>query len=449
MLGSDTTCQYGIQIEGIAARHVLFSNEPAGTFVVNLQEPASVHLNGVPLNDRQRFKLGDELEVGAIRVRLQETATEEMDLEESPDGVAEVAESVALDIHAGWLGYRRIIEKISPFISPMEAETAEQTYLSGLHALTECLVCVIGLFVLAWSFDYGHHFLLAEICRCMAHHVALGALLILTLRYHIRFAGRLFALLLILDSWQIPPATTWENYFSLVLGKGVLGFSDLLRNFFCGWILDIGAGCLFQKRRIHFLFRYLLLFVGLFWSWSFVLLDKSEIYGEPFWYLPLLTLVGAFPFWGRYLRKKWTGEGADVSFVLNQAFVRKSHIAMSHILTVLAVAGPLFYALSTLGIRERVWWDKTKSLALDQLDSGSIAAWYWINQGRYLEISDFDNFLLYHVPLKELIAKGPESPPPDTGDAFGREKHVLEEDKKAEEIELLVKMMLLHHFYFD
>lgn len=404
-LGRDDTCEYGIQADGVAGRHVLFLSDPSGTFAVNLQEAESVRLNGAPLDGRRNFEIGDELAIGSVLVRLQPIAQEGENLADSPDGVASVAESVRRDAHSGWRGYRKVLEKIAPFISSSEAETAECLHRSGHRALLNCLLVVLAATLAAGLLETHRWFLAADICRCACAYFGLICVLVLTVRYRIRCAGRLFALLDIVAIWQVPPSETWVDYFEqwsfLLFVLPVL--------YLAGWGRDVGADCLFHKRHSKFVWRYLvlLLSVGLDCA-GFFFLNKIPGAESPLpaqYYFPLMTIALLFPLWGRLVPRKWSENELDVSFIVEQASQRMWRRWIARALAVLAVGTPLLYLLSSLGMGERLNWRGNDDLVITENgnDEQETLAWYWFDRGRYLRKDDFKTELIYQVPYEILL----------------------------------------------
>ena len=90
-LGSDAKCEFGIQTPGVEPRHIVFSTGGDAVFVVNLCDSEMARLNGVPLDGRRLFEVGDELSVGTVSIRLRQASKEGEDLAASEAGVAGVA----------------------------------------------------------------------------------------------------------------------------------------------------------------------------------------------------------------------------------------------------------------------------------------------------------------------------------------------------------------------
>lgn len=438
VLGADPSCRYGIQAEGVADMHLVFTTENGALFVVNLRDASSARLNGIPLNERCRFDFGDELAVGSVRIRLSPFFQEGEDLAESPDGVAEISEGLRSAGKAGWRGYRRILEWASPFISPKEAETAEHLHRSGLRALLASLVFLLCFAAAVWWLNAACRFRDSEICECVTIHLGLFLLLSLTVRYRIRCAGRLFALFAILDAWKEPPTGTWMDFFSIWGPICLLAIPCL---YLWGWGLDVGAGCIFRKRPVPFLLRYLLLVAcsGLVFGLNFLPGNNPLI--DPRAFLPLVAMAALFPLWGRFVPRKWTDAAKDVSFVAEQASLRTGRMWTARVLTVFAVATPLFFVLAALGVSERLDWDEhDRELVVSRDGGGAPRAWYWELRGRFFRKSDIDQSLIFMLRREQLAEGDAASAALSGGDEAERERtDALEEpdglEERAAEIE--------------
>ena len=433
LLGSSSECQLGIQAPeaGVEDRHVMFSVEGSRMFAKNLGGPGTVRINGKPLetNQKQAFGCNDDLAIGGtvcVRVRLLPlTVEEEKDRASSPDGTATVANEVRNLVHvSGWMGNRMVLEKIVKEIDPGEAEKAEGKYRKGQRALRWSMVVVIALAVLAWIFADHQWFELKQAVYCIDLYVALFCVLALTARFHIRNAGRIlfFAWALLFGA---PPRAAWMDHFSF-MQFWMLFFAGCF--FVVGWLIDIGAGCVFdksgteadQKRdeadpgrkdsRPAFAWRYLLLMLAC------VLLCGIQVWpyfleiprpGSPWWYYPLpVFALACFRFFQTH-----SGESLkeDAGLVAELAACRAGRRLRARISTVLLLSTPLILLLGALGTRERIVWDDTRedeNLLVAELDTGEKTAWYWTSRGRYLEKSDFGarKSSIYQIPVDDLLA---------------------------------------------
>ena len=95
------------------------------------------------------------------------------------------------DDRSGWRGYRKILEEVAPFISPEEAEAAENQLSTGYRMLLRCIASIMALYGLSWYFEARQWFVAQEVASCVAAYVELLSILVLTARYRIRFAGTL------------------------------------------------------------------------------------------------------------------------------------------------------------------------------------------------------------------------------------------------------------------
>ena len=423
MLGSSPECAIGIQAKEVEARHVVFWSKGKGVFVVNLCEPETVLLNDVPLERRSLLNVGDTLKIGNIRVHLRLDAEAGEDLSATPAGVAEVIDSVRREVPFGWRGYRKMLEKTAPFISPDEAAAAERQHRAGQRAFRWSLAIVLSLAVLAWFFAGRQWFELKQALYCIDLHAVLFIILALTARYRVRTAGRLLLALQALLFWS-PPRTAWMEHIHF-MRYGTLIFVICL---FClGWLIDIGAGCVFAGRRRGKAWRYLLLVLGTAVLGGLTVLPyyvrPTPPPGSPLWFFPLPLLALTYPLWWRKLGCAGGDERFDVAFVAEQASYRSERRLRARISTVLLVSTPLIIALASLGSRERISWDETRNdgeLVVTVEESGEKTAWYRTSRGRYLEKSDFDDgeAPIYQLPFGVLLAGGGETgiSAPDGGD---------------------------------
>ena len=406
-LGSDSNCEISIQAAGVCDKHVVFDVKNGEVWVVNLQHRKMVRLNGVALDGRSKLNVGDVAEIGDVCARLRLVGDGTVDLTESSDGVSDVAISARKDVRSGWRGYRKALEKISPFISPTEAQEAEQLHREGLGALVRWLIAVIVMIGASWFLEKHGLFLHAKIVSRVSEFLSLIAILILTVRYRIRFAGRILLLGSVICSMSDPPNVAWQAYFD-ELGYG--GMFVMVIGFALGWIYDIGAGCIFYSRRKQFLLRYILLLVAnsVFCLGVFYLLQWAgeELPLSIYWYLLDIVAVVSFPLWARIVPQRTIDKNMDINFVAELASIRAWRTWLSRALAILAAAAPLFYILTNLGATEMLMWDEDdKGLVVTTEDSGEKVAWFWEDRGRYLHKDDFNSELIYQVPYSNLASR--------------------------------------------
>ena len=422
-LGSDAKCEFGIQAPGVEPRHIFFSSSDDAVFVVNLCDSETAWLNGVPLDERHLFEVGDQLNVGAVTIRLRRAAQEGEDLSVSAAGVAEVAKSARRDLRSGWRGYRKILEKIAPFISPAEAETAERLHFSAIRALARWLLAMVALAGMAWTFQIRHWFICGAVASYASSYVFLIATLILAARHRIRCVGRIFSLIAFLGLGGEPLNETWTNYFN-TLSWGVVDIAVLC--YLWGWLYDIGLGCIFAKRRRGFAWRYLLLLVSVgMLCWLFV---QGQSYpGAAYCYWPLLGCAASYPIWARHICFRLDERQLDILFVLRLASFRDVRRWIARTWTVLATVTPLLLILGSLGARNRLVWKETDdNLVITETESGEKLAWYWSDRGRYMAKTDFDTSLIYQIPYDVLLA-----PAANDGDQAGRRPDAGAGDSEA------------------
>lgn len=427
-LGSDAKCEFGIQASGVEPRHIVFSTGGDAVYVVNLCDSETARLNGVPLDGRRLFEVGDELSVGTVSIRLRQASKEGEDLAASEAGVAEVSKSVRRDLRSGWRGYRKVLEKIAPFISPEEAETAEWLHSSGIRALLHWLLAFVGLAGMSWACQSRHWFVCEEHVSCASCYVFLIATMTLAARHRVSFAGRIFALIVSLGIGGEPPTETWTSYFNVTIRFGAVIIAAFC--YLWGWLYDIGCSCIFVKQRWGFAWRYLLLLVsvGAFcWLRAFDSGVERSVPCAGYRYWPLLGVAATYPLWARLIRCRLDESKLDILFVLRLAAFRDARRWIARALTVLAVVTPLLLILGSLGARNRlVWSESDDSLVVTEAKSGEKLAWYWSDRGRYLAKTDFDTSLIYQIPYDVLLASANNE-----GDKTGNQP-----DDKTEESEV-------------
>ena len=399
-LGSDSNCEISIQAAGVCDKHVSFDVKNGHVWVVNLQHREMVRLNGGELDGRRKFDVGDVVGIGDVCARLRLVGDGTIDLTESPDGVSDVAVSARKDVRSGWRGYRKALEKISPFISPDEAQKAEHLHRDGLRALVRWLVAVVIMIGASWLLEKHGLFLHAKIVLRVVDILSLIAILIFTVRYRIRFAGRilLFGGLLI-GGVSEPPDAAWYAYFDAL---GFVGITLIVLSFALGWLYDIGAGCAFYGNGKQFLLRYLLL-IGVNGGLCWLQRELDDAPLSIYWDLLEIGVVMAFPLWAKIVPKRAIDKNLDINFVAELASIRTWRTWLARALAILAAAAPLFYILANLGASEMLTWnDDDNGLVVTTEDSGEKLAWFWEDRGRYLHKDDFDSELIFQIPYSKL-----------------------------------------------
>ncbi len=412
-LGSDAKCEFGIQAPGVESRHIFFSSSGDAVFVVNLCDSETAWLNGVPLDERHIFEVGDQLNVGTVTIRLRRAAQDGEDLSASAAGVAEVAKSARRDLRSGWRGYQKILQKVASFISPAEAETAERLHSTGIRALLYGLFAMVALAGMAWTFQIRQWFICEAVASYASSYVFLIATLVLAARHRIRCAGRIFSLIAFLGLGGEPLHETWTSYFN-TLSWGVVDMAALC--YLWGWFYDIGCDCIFAKRRWGFAWRYLLLLASVGMLCWFLAQGAQAYPGAAYCYWPLLGIAATYPIWSRQIRFRLDERQLDILFVLRLASFRDVRRWIARTWTVLATLTPLLLILGSLGARKRlVWKEADDNLVVTETESGEKLAWYWSDRGRYMAKTDFDTSLIYQIPYDVLLA-----PVDNAGDQAGR-----------------------------
>ena len=401
ILGSDSNCELSIQGAGILGKHAAFLVKDGKVSVENLHQNGTLRLNGVSVEGRREFDIGDTVEIGEVCARLRITGCNGTDLTTSPDGVDEVATSARKDIRSGWRGYRKALEKISPFISPEEAQKAEQWHKKGLGALVRCLIALGMLMGLSWVFESKGLFLWAEITSLVCDILSSFLILYLTVRYRIRFAGRILILgECIFAAYCNPPDASWLTYFD---NQGPAGIFLILTAYFLGWLYDIGAGCVLANSRKQFVLRYILLIIFTCVLNGLILIMEEASPISNYWNLLNIGVVLFFPLWAKIVPRSNFENHIDISFVAELASIRTWRTWMSHVIAILAVSAPLFYILANLGATEMLAWDNNdEGLIVTQESSDDKLAWFWEDRGRYFRKNDLDAELIYQVPYTVL-----------------------------------------------
>lgn len=397
-LGADTGCEFSIQAKGVMPRHVVFTVIGESVSIANLGDKASVLLNHLPVSERNAFGIGDELAIGSVTVRIRMLSPGD-NLASTPAGIVNVEESVRLDLRSGWQKYRNVLRKMAPFISPEEAAAAEARNKAGLRAFSRAFAMVVGLYLLGWAAQAWKCFLLGDALICLADYVALFSVLLLPIGHNVRFSGRFFALFWgTARYWGIRPPECCLRNFLLSHEGNIIGLAILF--FLGGWLADIGARCLFQKKKWRFWTCYCLLIMCVGSICVLALSANWTLSGEPYWYLPQIIVVGTFPLWGKLFLGKLPEESLDVAFVAELASKRNIRTWIARALTILVLGMPLVFLLGAIGLGERMDWtrmDDDVFLVENELDQQT--ALYWTTHGKYVDSTDF----IYRVPCDALM----------------------------------------------
>ena len=401
ILGSDSNCELSIQDAGILGKHAAFVVKNGRVSVENLHQNGIVRLNGIMVAGRRELDIGDTVEIGGVCARLRITGCNVTDLTTSPNGVAEVATSARKDIRSGWRGYRKALEEISPFISPEEAQKAAQWHKEGLGALVRCFIALSMVTGLSWVFESNRLFLWAGVTGLVWDVLSSFLILYVTVRYRIRFAGRIIVLgQCIFAAYCNPPDASWLTYFD---NQGPGGIFVILLAYFLGWLYDIGAGCVFANSRKQFILRYMLLvvFTSALNVLTLIMEEASPI--SNYWNLLTIGVVLFFPLWAKIVPRSNLENHLDISFVAELASIRTWRTWKSYAIAILAVSAPLFYVLANLGATEMLVWDNNdEGLIVTQESSDDKLAWFWEDRGRYFLKNDLDAELIYQVPYMAL-----------------------------------------------
>lgn len=415
-LGSDAGCEYSIQAGGVMPHHVIFTVSGESVSIANLGDGNSVLLNRVPVVERNVFGIRDELAIGSVTVRIRVSSAGDNPAS-TPTGIVNVEETVRRDMRTGWRKYRKVLGEMAPFISPEEAAAAEAVHRAGVGAFFRSFTVMAGLYLLGWAAQAWQCFFLGAALICLADYAALFSVLLLPLQHNVRFSGRCFALLWGTSRyWGVrPPEVFLRNAFLSHEGS-IVQIAVLC--FIGGWLADIGAGCLFRKKKWRFWADYCLLVfcVGCVCALSFS--ANRTFPGGAYWYLPQLIVAGTFPLWGRRIAGKRRGESPDVTFVAELATGRGVRTCIARILTVLVLGMPLVFLLGTVGVGERLDWNRAEAdvfLAKDELD-GPMAL-YWKARGKFVDPTDG----IYRVPYNAVIEESGTPTPGRRGGGMDEE----------------------------
>lgn len=399
VIGSSEDCDIVISDPSVSKRHLILISDVGGLEVERASEANAVWLNEDLLSGRAPFVAGDQLRIGGVAVFVQG-----IDGTKSPDGTRKMRESVARDLRAGWLGYRRIMEKLACFVSPEEALIASDCYMSGRRAFFAVLLITFAGGVLTSSLEFAQWYRSSAVVGLLLECFSNAAILFLAGRYGMSFAGRiLFPLMLLSQSSSfLTPETAcsgyWDSCCEVVLC--VVGFGFAL-----GWMLDYGAGFVREKKSLMRGSRIAVL--GLASCLSVVLpylADKLD-FPQPipwcwsiFVYLPCLIWVFAH----KKILSLWGCVPADAFFVAEIASRRSWRRVLCQVLSLVLLVIPAICVLSILGDDERRQWPRVDSDVLWTDVETKDEAWFWEDRGRYFKQSDFDSNKIFQLPLSIL-----------------------------------------------
>ena len=399
IVGSSRDCDIVVTADGMASSQLTIFVSHDVVEIVNLQQPKSALLNDVPCQSRSRLMLGDVLRIGDVTLKLRVPAVALSDGAKSPDDSRFVWSSVRRLGRIGWRGYRNIVEVLSGFISPDEADEASRAYRGGSRALLiSALVLVVGAF--ASSFMNIRQLFVAEeiIDNAMTGWLYL-AVLFLAGRYKVSFAGRLMFPMFMVFSQSGSPNIGFSDFFKDVgIGWGIiLGIALIV-----GWLLDYGAGMTLAGKRAMWR-RYVAWLIGI--SITPALGVLLEYTGTPsaissWWgFIPsALCAALCWPIRLFAFRRRIT---PDALFTAEVASRRASRRVLWQIVAVALLVFPVLTILSLLGDAERRAWPESN---LDDYvwtdESTKDEAWFWEDRGRYLLKKDFasPDHTIYQVP---------------------------------------------------
>ncbi len=329
--------------------YILPQAEGAGSVRIRLYavgEPVAVD-HRAPFSGLVKFGPGDMLAIGDVTVTLAVDGKARPGQVERTEDIADVVSGALRDASSGWRGYRRALDKAASFISPEDAQKAERWHVNGLAALLRFMAVCLGLVVASDFLESREMFRFAHYTAFAADVLLLFSLFYTTVRYRIRFVGRIL-LLMTICQMSTPPYEAWPEYFGS-FGTGAIGLVILPMAFLIGWLYDMGAGCVFEKVRLRFFLRYMLLvFVqSMLFALEFLARDESAI--SPYWYVFEMAMVLAYPLWAKLIPTDPDQDEPRVSFVEELASMRTWRTWEARGIAVFAVTAPIIHILANLG----------------------------------------------------------------------------------------------------
>lgn len=401
-VGRAVECEIRIPDGRVAPSHVMIFVEECETFVVNLQAADSVTLNGEPLSSRAKMDVGDELVVSGHRMRLEHVNLRGDGQEVSPDGLASVEKSASHDLHLGWMGYRRLLHRISPFVSPSEAEMAEAAYSRGMLLLASVTAFIFLTSLIALWFERSGSFTASAVTMDLAGALGIVGPLVLAGVFRVGFAGRILLPAGAAVSFVDAPASSWDA-MATTYTSGYLILLPLL--FFLGWGIDYGAFCAATDPR-RYKRALVLVIIGFLW----IALAFLQVHLELGSHFPYFTAAAGlvcivWPCWpAPSLRRRCALASPDVVSLVRIAWSRWGRWAGGRLISIPLLVMPVILFLGALGLKDRIAWPDGIN-ALISHDSENVEySWFWYERGRYLEMSDFVREAIYQVPLASFAS---------------------------------------------
>lgn len=406
VVGSSKDCDIVVSDSSVDSRHLVIKATGGVLEVENATEENTVWLNEEPISGRSPFVVGDRLRIGNVGISVLEPFVPGLDETKSPDGTWKMRESINRDIRSGWQGYRRVVEKLSCFISPDEAKVASERYASGcrIFLMALCIVAVGGLAAFLLRFMQWYHAaaIIALCMRCFSN----SAVLFLVGRYRMSFAGRIFLPLVQLLSALTPEIACcryWE-YNNQLADIVIFGVVFMGLPFLLGWIVDYGAGFVFEEKRTRRILRFSMLILV-----SFIVIGLSYLDGVVLslpisWYWSVLAEMPFIVWCFVYKRVLSANVGipSDSLFVAEIASRRSWKRVLCQILTFILILSSVVSTLSILGDDERHRWPRSDSDVLWTDAATKEEAWFWEDRGRYFKISDLESNKIFQLPVSDL-----------------------------------------------
>ena len=402
VVGSDKDCDIVIADGSIEKLHLKLFSDGKALEVENISSCAA-WLNEDPLMERAPLVFGDILRIGGITITLQEPFVFGADKTKSPDGVRKMRKSIGRDVRAGWLGYRRVMEKLSSFISVDEAKIAADCYKSGLRAFFFVFAVVFVGNLAASLLQFEQWYKTSAVLMLCVQFFANAAILLLVGRFRMSFAGRILWPVIMLSQLcsGVSPASACNDYWDdtvLLLG-GIIGVVILV-----GWLVDYGAGFVFEetKKRRAMRFSALLLIsvslIGL--NYTIERFDPQPVA----WYWSILAELPCL-IW-LFIYKRVLSTNVDIPFdslfVAEIASRRAWKRVLWQCLAIVLLVPLAIGVLSLLGENERHQWPADNQDVLWTDENTKSEAWFWENRGRFFKKSDLDANSIFQIPFELL-----------------------------------------------
>ena len=401
IVGFSSTCDIVISDSTVEGRQLKILVQGGTLEIENLAKKTAIWLNDQPVDGRAPFVSGDVVRVGRVVITAQGVARDADNLTKSSDGIrGAIWKSINRDVRVGWLGYRRVMEKLASFVSTNEAQQASECYEAGRRVFFRTLAILFAGGLLTILLERAQWFVSSAILALCLEFFANFSVLLLVARYRMSFAGRIIYPLILISQMPLFAEESCDIYWD---NAYLVSLFVILLFLLIGWMVDCGAAFIHEKNRSRRRMRYLLLLLT---SCFIVGLAYVMEQGEPTplrWYWTILA-ESPCVIWGFAYR--WfckTNISADSQFVAEIASRRGWKRLLYQILAFVLLAFPILGVLALLGDDERHQWPNNDPDVLWTDEGTKDEAWFWGDRGRYLKISDLDSARFYQIPISHLI----------------------------------------------